>query len=56
MARAAVARVALGATVLLGMATVAATDGVAPAERAGTSDLDFVDAHAWVERIRRGDA
>lgn len=30
-------------------------DGVAAAERAGTSDLDFADAHAWVERIRRGD-
>jgi prephenate dehydratase len=29
-------------------------DGVAPVERPGTSDLDFSDAHAWVERIRRG--
>ncbi len=29
-------------------------DGVAPTERPGTSDLDFGDAHAWVERIRRG--
>src|SRR5438067_2349730 len=24
-------------------------------ERPGTSDLDFSDAHAWVERIRKGD-
>ena len=31
-------------------------DGVAPTVRAGTSDLDFSDAHAWVDRIRRGDA
>jgi prephenate dehydratase len=30
-------------------------DGVAPTVRPGTSDLDFTDAHAWVERIRRGD-
>jgi prephenate dehydratase len=30
-------------------------DGVAPTERPGTSDLDFSDAHAWVERIRRGE-
>ena len=30
-------------------------DGVAPTERSGTSDLDFSDAHAWVESIRRGD-
>jgi prephenate dehydratase len=30
-------------------------DGVAAAERPGTTDLDFSDAHAWVERIRRGD-
>jgi prephenate dehydratase len=30
-------------------------DGVAPTERAGTTDLDFSDAHAWIERIRRGD-
>jgi prephenate dehydratase len=30
-------------------------DGVAPTERPGTADLDFTDAHAWVERIRRGD-
>ncbi|HET6815878.1 MAG TPA: prephenate dehydratase [Mycobacteriales bacterium] len=30
-------------------------DGVAPTVRPGTSDLDFSDAHAWVERIRRGD-
>ncbi|MDQ1703799.1 MAG: prephenate dehydratase [Frankiaceae bacterium] len=30
-------------------------DGVAATERAGTSDLDFTDAHAWVERMRRGE-
>jgi prephenate dehydratase len=30
-------------------------DGVAATERPGTTDLDFSDAHAWVERIRRGD-
>jgi len=30
-------------------------DGVAPTERVGTTDLDFSDAHAWIERIRRGD-
>lgn len=30
-------------------------DGVPPTVRPGTSDLDFTDAHAWVERIRRGD-
>jgi len=30
-------------------------DGVAPTVRPGTADLDFSDAHAWVERIRRGD-
>jgi prephenate dehydratase len=29
-------------------------DGVAPAERPGTSDLDFADAHAWVSRLRSG--
>ena len=29
-------------------------DGVATVERVGTSDLDFADAHAWVERIRNG--
>ena len=29
-------------------------DGVAPTVRPGTSDLDFSDAHAWVEQIRRG--
>jgi prephenate dehydratase len=29
-------------------------DGVAPAERPGTSDVDFADAHAWIERIRHG--
>jgi prephenate dehydratase len=31
-------------------------DGVAPQERRGTGDLDFSDAHAWVERIRRGES
>ena len=30
-------------------------DGVAPTVRPGTTDLDFSDAHAWVERVRRGD-
>ena len=30
-------------------------DEIAPTERPGTSDLDFSDAHAWVERIRRGE-
>ena len=30
-------------------------DGAAATERPGTSDLDFADAHAWVERIRRGE-
>jgi prephenate dehydratase len=30
-------------------------DGVAATERRGTSDVEFTDAHAWVERIRRGD-
>jgi len=30
-------------------------DGVAPAERPGTTDLDFSDAHAWVDRVRRGE-
>ena len=29
-------------------------DGVAASERQGTSDADFADAHAWVERIRSG--
>ncbi|MBV9291449.1 MAG: prephenate dehydratase, partial [Frankiales bacterium] len=29
-------------------------DGIAAAERAGTTDADFADAHAWVERLRRG--
>jgi prephenate dehydratase len=29
-------------------------DGVSPAERPGTSDADFADAHAWIERIRGG--
>src|SRR3954470_17606214 len=31
-------------------------DGIAPTERPGTSDLDFSDAHAWVDRIRRGES
>jgi prephenate dehydratase len=30
-------------------------DGVAAVERPGTSDLDFTDAHAWVQRLQRGD-
>jgi prephenate dehydratase len=30
-------------------------DGIAPTVRPGTADLDFSDAHAWVERIRRGE-
>ena len=30
-------------------------DGVAANERPGTSDADFADAHAWVDRIRNGD-
>lgn len=30
-------------------------DGVAAGERPGTTDRDFSDAHAWVERLRRGD-
>src|SRR3954451_5040591 len=30
-------------------------DGVPAAERPGSSDLDFSDAHAWVDAIRRGD-
>ena len=29
-------------------------DGVAPAERPGTSDRDFADAHVWIERLRKG--
>jgi len=29
-------------------------DGVATTERPGTSDVDFADAHAWVERVRKG--
>ena len=29
-------------------------DGVSPTVRPGTTDLDFTDAHAWVERIREG--
>ena len=31
-------------------------DGVAATERPGTTDVDFSDAHAWVESIRRGGA
>jgi len=31
-------------------------DGVAATERAGTADVDFTDAHAWVEALRRGSA
>jgi prephenate dehydratase len=30
-------------------------DGVPATERPGTSDLDFTDAHRWVERINRGE-
>jgi prephenate dehydratase len=30
-------------------------DGIAPTERPGTGDIDFSDAHAWVEQIRRGE-
>lgn len=30
-------------------------DGVPANVRPGTTDLDFSDAHAWVDRIRRGD-
>jgi prephenate dehydratase len=30
-------------------------DGLATVERTGTSDVDFADAHAWVQRIRSGD-
>ena len=29
-------------------------DGVPTVDRPGTSDVDFADAHAWVERIRKG--
>ena len=29
-------------------------DGIAAAERPGTSDADFADAHAWIERLRNG--
>jgi prephenate dehydratase len=29
-------------------------DGVAATERPGTTDLDFSDAHAWVQRLRDG--
>jgi prephenate dehydratase len=31
-------------------------DGVAATERSGTADVDFADAHAWVEALRRGPA
>jgi prephenate dehydratase len=30
-------------------------DGNAPVERAGTADLDFSDAHAWVRALQRGE-
>jgi prephenate dehydratase len=30
-------------------------DGVAATERPGTSDLDFTDAHAWVQALQRGE-
>ena len=36
------------------LGSYARADGIAPVERPGTSDLDFSDAHAWVERIRKG--
>ena len=36
------------------LGSYARADGIAPVERPGTSDLDFTDAHAWVERIRKG--
>ena len=36
------------------LGSYARADGVAPVERPGTTDLDFSDAHAWVERIRSG--
>lgn len=36
------------------LGSYARADGIAPVERPGTTDLDFTDAHAWVERIRRG--
>ena len=29
-------------------------DGVAPVERPGTADLDFSDAHAWVQGLQQG--
>jgi len=29
-------------------------DGVAAVERPGTTDLDFTDAHAWVQRLQKG--
>jgi prephenate dehydratase len=37
------------------LGSYARADGIAPTERAGTSDLDFTDAQAWVERMRRGE-
>jgi prephenate dehydratase len=36
------------------LGSYARADGVAAAERPGTTDLDFSDAHAWIDRIRRG--
>jgi prephenate dehydratase len=36
------------------LGSYARADGVAPVERPGTTDLDFSDAHAWIDRIRRG--
>jgi prephenate dehydratase len=38
------------------LGSYARADGVVPVERVGTTDLDFSDAHAWVERIRRGES
>jgi prephenate dehydratase len=37
------------------LGSYARADGVPASERTGTSDLDCADAHAWVERIRRGE-
>jgi prephenate dehydratase len=36
------------------LGSYARADGVAAVERPGTTDLDFSDAHAWIDRIRRG--
>jgi prephenate dehydratase len=36
------------------LGSYARADGVAAVERPGTTDLDFADAHAWIDRIRRG--